>query len=158
MKNIKVYILGVGTLAFLVASYCLLNGLASRDVQAQNDCCTPPQQAPTAARFPQGAQVNVYIDANSGFTSTEQQAIIDGLQSWNGQSNNSNVTYNVTVTSNPPPSGTNNTIIVRYSKFTARVTPIWDDGLTTCFCFISSSPLFRTYSSSSSQMVNENAK
>jgi hypothetical protein len=70
--------------------------------------------APTAARFTQNAIVNVYVPSDSGFTSTEQQMIKEGLEDWNGQPNSSGVTYHVTFTTTPPPPGTNNTIIVRY--------------------------------------------
>jgi hypothetical protein len=90
--------------------------LLKPDVQAQTQCCNPPHLAVAAARFAQNATVNVYIDANSGFTATEQQMIIEGLQEWNGQSNNSGVTYIVTITSNPPAVGGNNTIVVRYNN------------------------------------------
>ncbi len=58
--------------------------------------------------------MNVYIKADSGFTATEQQMIKEGLENWNNQPNNSGVTFNVTVTNNPPPLGTANTIIVTY--------------------------------------------
>ncbi len=113
MKSIRAVIVTLAAFATLLIGSYHLSKLLSRDVQAQDPCCTPPI-LPAAARFPQGAYVNVYIDANTGFTPTEIQSITDGLQSWNGQPNNSNVTYHVTVTSNLPPPGTNNTIIVSY--------------------------------------------
>jgi len=52
---------------------------------------------------------------NSGFTATERQMIAGGIQDWNGQPNNSGIIFNVSVTSNPPAPGTNNTIIVSYN-------------------------------------------
>jgi uncharacterized protein (DUF362 family) len=58
-------------------------------MSAQNECCTPPHMAPTAARFTQNAIVNVYVASDSGFTSTEQQMIKEGLEDWNGQPNSS---------------------------------------------------------------------
>jgi hypothetical protein len=42
--------------------------------------------------------------------------IIEGMQGWNAQSNNTGLTYNVSATSNPPAPGTNNTIIVSYNN------------------------------------------
>lgn len=71
--------------------------------------------AASAARFPQGATVNVFINSTSGFTATEQQMIKEGFENWNNQPNNSGVRYDVTVTSNPPAVGGNNTIVVRYN-------------------------------------------
>lgn len=56
-----------------------------------------------------------FIDASSGFTANEQEMISMGIRDWNGQQNNSGVSYIVTVTSNPPAVGGNNTIIVTYN-------------------------------------------
>ncbi len=98
-------------LVFAAAAFYLLKP----DVLAQTQCCNPPHLSEAAARFPQGATVNVFNSANSGFTATEQQMISEGTQDWNGQPNNSSVSYNVTVTSNPPAVGANNTIVVRYN-------------------------------------------
>lgn len=69
---------------------------------------------PQSPRFPQGANVQVYIDANAGLTADEITAIKEGLEDWNSQPNNSQVTYSVTSTTTLPPLGTNNTIIVKY--------------------------------------------
>lgn len=86
----------------------------SQLVLAQNPCCTPPRFAPGAARFSRSASVNVYIIADSGFTPTEEDMIKEGLEDWNNQPNTSGITYHVTATSNPPPAGTNNTVIISY--------------------------------------------
>ncbi len=67
------------------------------------------------SKIPQDVTVNVYIDANSGFTSTEQDMIKQGIESWNSQTNNTNIAYVVTTTSNLPASGTPNTIVVGYN-------------------------------------------
>jgi hypothetical protein len=80
----------------------------------QTPCCKPPHFASAAARFQQGATVNVYIDENSGFTPTERDMITEGLENWNNQPNNSGVQFNVTSTSSPPAPGGNNTVIVTY--------------------------------------------
>jgi hypothetical protein len=98
----------------LTMVYLLVGSPSSLKVKAQSDCCTPPNLPAAAARFPQSTTVNVYIPANSGFTATEQQMIIEGLQDWNNQLNGSGVHYNVTVSSSPPNPGTANTIIVAY--------------------------------------------
>jgi hypothetical protein len=116
MKKKNGYILVlIAVFTLLPGLYYLLNGIILRDAKAQSACCNPPSLPPQAARFSQNATVNVYIDANSGFTATEQQMIIEGLQGWNNQPNNSRVSYNLTVTSTLPAAGTNNTIIVRYN-------------------------------------------
>jgi hypothetical protein len=107
----RIRVLATIGLLFAAAAIYLLRPT----VQAQTQCCNPPHYSATAARFPQNATVNVYIDANSGFTATEQQMITEGIQDWNGQPNNSGVRFNVTVTSNPPAVGGNNTIVVRYN-------------------------------------------
>ena len=88
---------------------------ASYYVRAQDNCCTPPNMYASYPRFPQGATVNVYIDQSSGFTSSEQQMIIEGIQDWNSQNNNTHITYIVSATSNPPAPGTPNTVTVRYN-------------------------------------------
>lgn len=121
MKDVCVYGFTAVVISLLVGLSYLPNGLVSHNVQAEGDCCDPPRLAPAAARFPQGAHVDVYIDANSGFTDAEQQAIKVGLEDWNNQPNTSQVTYNVTVTSTFPPTGTNKTIIVTYDdNFSGR--------------------------------------
>ena len=76
-------------------------------------CCTPPV-LPSAARFSAGTYVSVYIDANAGLTPVVIDSMTIGIQDWNSQSNSSGVSYHVSVTSNLPSPGTNNTIIVSY--------------------------------------------
>jgi len=104
----------------IVVSICSIIALsaalaASYYVRAQEDCCTPPNMYASYPKFHQGASVSVYIDQSSGFTSSEQQMIIEGIQDWNSQSNNSYITYNVVVTSSLPAPGTPNTVTVRYN-------------------------------------------
>src|SRR5947207_2794868 len=99
---------------FALSCACLLCSEFCVRMSAQNECCTPPHMASTAARFQQNATVNVYVVSDSGFTPTEQDMIKEGLENWNGQPNSSGVTYHVTFTTTPPPPGTNNTIVVRY--------------------------------------------
>jgi len=108
------YSFQVISILVLTIVYLLVESPSSLEVNAQGDCCTPPNLPAQAARFPQNTTVNVYIPANSGFTSTEQQMIIEGLQDWNNQLNGSGVHYNVTVSSTPPNPGTANTIILAY--------------------------------------------
>ncbi|MEK6283406.1 MAG: hypothetical protein AABN95_23890 [Acidobacteriota bacterium] len=109
MKNIVLATIGV---LCVTVGYVLLKS----DVQAQSDCCTlVPNKHATEARFAPGATVNVYIDATSGFTETEHQMIKEGMEDWNGEPNNSRISFNVIVTSLPPAVGNNNTIIVTYN-------------------------------------------
>lgn len=116
MRNANLYPLGVVAVLGLLTAVILLGfGSTSPNAQAQSSCCNPPLFAPEAARFPQGAQVSVYIDANAGFTPNEQQEIKDGIQSWNTQQNDSQVNFNVTVATTLPPIGTPNTIRVDYN-------------------------------------------
>jgi hypothetical protein len=110
-KN-RIAILTIISLLLAAAGFYLLN----QDAQAQTPCCNPPHLSEAAARFPKNATVNIYIDANSGFSATEQQMITEGILDWNDEPNNSGVRYNVTVTSNPPAVGGNNTIVVRYNN------------------------------------------
>jgi len=56
------------------------------------DCCEPPPLNSMAARFAQGAQVTVYLDSSSGFTSDELTLITDGIQSWNNVQSNAGIT------------------------------------------------------------------
>ena len=70
-------------------------------------CCTPPPRPTAVPRYPQDTNVTVYIDTTglntpSGFSDLEKQAIKDGIQNWNGQTNNSGVTFAVQETTNPP--------------------------------------------------------
>lgn len=76
------------------------------------DCCDPPVD-PAAARFPQNAQVTVYLNT-TGLTGDEVTAITTGLKDWNIQNNNSGVKYEVVETTNPPPVGGNNTIVAYF--------------------------------------------
>lgn len=80
-------LLGIGVLYFVVNRF---------GVQAQTGCCNPPHLAPSTPRFPQGATVNVHLVASSGFTQTEMDNIKAGLESWNGQANNTGIVFNVT--------------------------------------------------------------
>jgi hypothetical protein len=70
-------------------------------------CCSPPPRPTAVPRYPRNTNVTVYIDITglntpSGFSDLEKQAIKDGIQSWNGQANNSGVTFTVQETTNPP--------------------------------------------------------
>lgn len=71
---------------FLIMLIVDLLGLLGKRVHQVNayDCCNPPLLASAAARFPQAAQVTVYLDT-TGLTTTEVNAIVAGLQDWNGQ-------------------------------------------------------------------------
>ncbi len=115
MKRLVLYTLSAVTaLSLLASSVWLISGLTSRNVQAQTPCCTPPPFSADAPRFARGANVAVYIDANSGFTPAEQQEITDGLKDWESQPNDAQIVFNVTVTSALPPPGTPNTLVVSY--------------------------------------------
>ena len=114
MKKSSRYLILLSPLLVLLGGLFLLRHHEGPYAEAQTACCTPPPMSPNSPRFPQGASVDVFIVADSGFTPTEQEMIKQGLEDWNGQPNSSGVTYHVTVTSNPPPPGTNNTIIVTY--------------------------------------------
>jgi len=59
------------------------------------------------ARFPQNAQVTVYLN-KTGLTDNEVKAITAGLEDWNDESNNSGVKYKVGQTTSPPAVGGNN--------------------------------------------------
>jgi hypothetical protein len=100
---------------FLITLVVGLLGLLGKRVHEANayDCCSPPLLASAAARFPQAAQVTVYLDT-TGLTATEVASISAGLQDWNGQANHSGVTYNVVETTSPPQPGTNNTIVAHF--------------------------------------------
>jgi hypothetical protein len=66
-------------------------------------------------RYPQGAQVTVYIDTRTGFTGPEKQAIKDGFENWNDQPNNTDISFIVVETDNPPalpPTSSGSNIIV----------------------------------------------
>jgi len=70
-------------------------------------CCPPPPRPAMVPRYPQNTSVTVYIDTtglntSSGFSDLEKQAVKDGIESWNGQPNNSGVTFSVQETNNPP--------------------------------------------------------
>lgn len=49
------------------------------------DCCPPPVD-PASARFPQNAQVTVYLNP-TGLTNTEVDAITIGLEDWSDENN-----------------------------------------------------------------------
>jgi len=75
------------TISLTVLIVCFLGVLVKWVHQVNaDDCCSPPLLASAAARFPQNAQVTVYLDT-TGLTTTEVQAITTGLQDWNGQQN-----------------------------------------------------------------------
>ena len=76
------------------------------------DCCSPPVD-PAAARFPQNAQVTVYLNT-TGLTGDEVTAITAGLEDWNDESNHSGVKYKVEQTTNPPAIGGSNTIVAYF--------------------------------------------
>ncbi len=70
-------------------------------------CCTPPPRPTAVPRYLQNTNVTVYINTTglntpSGFSDLEKQAIKDGIQNWNGQANNSGVTFTVQETTSPP--------------------------------------------------------
>ncbi len=88
-------------------------GAAVTYIHAQSGCCEPPFMPLIVPRWPQGATVSVYIDPNSSFTVGEREAIKLGYEDWNGQQNNSAVSYHV-ITATPPPLGTPNTIVAYY--------------------------------------------
>ena len=108
MRFLGFSILGIAILTLFVVVL-----LVNKSVQA-DDCCPPPLLPAAASRFQQNAQVTVYIDTTSGFTSVEKQAIKAGLEDWNDEPNNSGVKYTVVETDNPPAPGGNNTIIASF--------------------------------------------
>ena len=93
--------------------FVIWSALLSDNSGAYFDCCTPPALAAVAARFPQGANVTVYIPPNSGLSPEEITAFKQGIEDWNDEENNSEVDYNV-VEAQPPAAGTNNTIVVNF--------------------------------------------
>lgn len=98
----------------VLLALCCFNFLLTLDTSSQSDCCPPPPFHPMTPRFPQGAQVNVYI-VTTGFRTEEINAITTGLTDWNNQRNNTGVKFNVTTGTNPPtfPPATH-TIVVSY--------------------------------------------
>jgi hypothetical protein len=118
MKKLKLA-LGLAAVCGIVGVYFLHNHATFPFVLAQVDDCCPnvPRQPASAPRFQQGAEVTVYIDSSpSGLNDVEQPLIRSGIEDWNGEPNNSGVTYNIVFTTSPPPAGTNNTIVVRFSN------------------------------------------
>lgn len=75
----RMIVLTLGILLVMGVGFALKTAVTYR-VKAQGECCTPPLLHPSVPRFPQGATVNVYIKADSGFTTTEQQMIKEGLE------------------------------------------------------------------------------
>jgi len=108
--------LGRTTLAILISlmGFCCAVILKSGNSQAHvfEECCPPPVDQATA-RFPQNAQVTVYLNT-TGLSDTEIQAITVGLQDWSDENNNSGVKYNVVLTTNPPAVGGSNTIVAYF--------------------------------------------
>ena len=107
MKNIRVYA-GLASLGLLF--------VLTVSAQAPAPCCIPPLKNAFDPRFPPGTTVNVFIDSGSGFQGNETLWVQQGILAWNGQPNNSGITFNVTITATPPPVGTNNTVIVRFEN------------------------------------------
>ena len=108
MKFLSFSVLGIALFLLLIVVL-----LSNNSVQAV-DCCPPPLRAAAAARFQQNAHVTVYLDTTTGFNEAERGAIKAGLEDWNGQPNNSGVTYTVIETATPPAPGGNNTIIASF--------------------------------------------
>ena len=106
-------------LAVLLLTQISLYFLFEPNTEAQS-CCTPPHRPASVPRYPPGINVVVYIDTTSvntpsGFSDLEKQAIADGIQSWNGQANNSGVTFTIQETTNPPAiPATANIAVVEY--------------------------------------------
>lgn len=76
----------------LGAVFCVSWTIQFISYASQSSCnCTVLHFAPEAARFPQNATVNVYLDTTSGFTDNELQWIKDGLEDWNDEPNNPGV-------------------------------------------------------------------
>lgn len=93
-------------LAALLLVPIFLYAFLGVNTEAQT-CCTPPPRPSAVPRYPQNQNVTVYIDTTgldtpSGFSSLETQAIKSGIENWNGQLNNSGVTFTVQETRNPP--------------------------------------------------------
>ena len=101
---------GSQTLPLLVALFLALiffYFLLGLNTEAQTCTCTVPLRPAAVPRYPQNTNVIVYIDTNglntpSGFSDLEKQAIADGIRSWNGQRNNSGVTFTIQETTTPP--------------------------------------------------------
>ena len=110
MKPLSFSGLGIAvSLLVLVILFLLTNKLVQAD-----DCCSPPRRQPMAARFQRNAQVTVYLDKTSGFTSEEMRSIKQGFEDWNDEPNSSGVKYTVVETDSPPTTGTNNTIVGKF--------------------------------------------
>ena len=93
-------------LAALVLAPISLYLFFGQNTEAQT-CCPPPPRPAMVPRYPQNTNVTVYIDTRglntpSGFSDLEKQAIKDGIQNWNGEPNNSGVTFTIEETNNPP--------------------------------------------------------
>jgi hypothetical protein len=107
-----------GVFFYITVGWCSLI-LAVVAMSTEDDECCPVDKLelidPTVPRYPQGAQVTVYIDKRTGFTDSEKQSIKNGIENWNNQPNNSGVTFTVQETDNPPslpPSSPGSNIIV----------------------------------------------
>jgi len=115
VKNKPLLILGLlAAFGSSVGLFKIINQLVARNVYAQNECCSPPALPSVAARFPQNASVNVYIDNSTGFTDDEQGNIKTGLEDWNDENNSSGVNFIVHLNESLPAPGTANTIVVHY--------------------------------------------
>lgn len=104
------------TTFLVIPSMCIFLTALPLWIGSAQICCAPDILPPESYRFPQGAQVTVYIDMTSGFTSTEAANIMVGIEDWNSQVNSSEVRYSVQTTETPPILGENtpNTIVVSY--------------------------------------------
>lgn len=97
MKKRVSSLLGIGL--SVVAGWCSLTVALAALFSEEVDCCPVDQlqlRDPQVPRYPQNAQVTVYIDKRTGFTGPEKQAIKDGIENWNNQPNNSGVTFTFT--------------------------------------------------------------
>ena len=102
MKKKVFLFLGI---AFPLIVVCCSTIALIRNSSPYFDCCPVsqiplrPQQVP---RYPQGAEVTVYVDTRTGFSGPERQAIKNGIENWNNQANNTAVSFTVVETDNPP--------------------------------------------------------
>lgn len=96
--------LGILLLSALILLGCMY---LSADAEAF-DCCPPPHRPSQTPRYPQDSTVTVYIDISylntpAGFSDLEVDAITFGIQDWMNQPNNARVTFNIMLTTTPPP-------------------------------------------------------
>jgi hypothetical protein len=78
-------------------------GLNISRSSSQDECvCSPALRPPEVPRFPPGTTVQVYIDTTTGFNPNEIAAVRAGIEDWNDENNNTDITLNVQETTNPP--------------------------------------------------------